>query len=564
MKVCWNLTNRCNAKCLHCFRNCEEQSLTLKQNLSILNKLSGVVDGISFSGGEALLYTDFFELLNEVKRRGFFCSITTNATLLTLQNIDKFVKLLDRITFSLDSINDDKNLAMGRGEGYSKHLTEIIKYLTTKYPDFPININTVVTKENFDDIESLYGFLRTKRISTWKIMRFCPYRSIAQTNRERLEISDSEFLSIKKTVENFTNLNINVLDINEIEQQFVISPAGNLITGKNNSDIILLSSLYNQTPENIKTVFSQGLKNNNLLSINLNLYKTFYDVAKAGSISAASKLSYTSQPAISKAIKKIENDLNVKLFNRSLNGVSLTKSGEKLLYYIEVAFNNILTAERSLTEDSSFDRGYLKIGTPSHIGKFFIFDMVKNFRKDFPNIKISIVSRSTKELLELLKVHEIDFIIDAAPIASDTENLTIIPLKTARHCFVTPSQDRNKYGKIKTLFDLQTKPLILPVSRSTHRKALKQLCDQFGVTFNNSIEIETSEMIINALDEGLGIGYVLYDLVKPRIDKGELFEICLSRELPSITIELAYYEEYLTTVPRTFLQKFIFKHNQKL
>ena len=55
-------------------------------------------------------------------------------------------------------------------------------------------------------------------------------------------------------------------------------------------------------------------------NINLNLYKTFYDVAKYGSISKAAEYGFTSQPAVSKSIKKLEEELGVKLFYRNLNG----------------------------------------------------------------------------------------------------------------------------------------------------------------------------------------------------------------------------------------------------
>ena len=70
--------------------------------------------------------------------------------------------------------------------------------------------------------------------------------------------------------------------------------------------------------------------------INLNLYKTFYEVAKSGSISAASKHLYVSQPATSRAIKKLEEQLNITLFYRNLNGMELTHKGKELLFYIEV------------------------------------------------------------------------------------------------------------------------------------------------------------------------------------------------------------------------------------
>jgi len=77
-------------------------------------------------------------------------------------------------------------------------------------------------------------------------------------------------------------------------------------------------------------------------NINLNLYKTFYDVALYGNISLAAKKTYTSQPAISKAIKKLEEELNVPLFYRTVSGMELTSYGKELFVYVEKSFNNCL------------------------------------------------------------------------------------------------------------------------------------------------------------------------------------------------------------------------------
>ena len=74
-------------------------------------------------------------------------------------------------------------------------------------------------------------------------------------------------------------------------------------------------------------------------NINLNLYKTFYDVAKYGSISKAAKYGFTSQPAISKSIKKLEDELRTQLFYRNLNGVELT---DKVRNYYILLKNHIV------------------------------------------------------------------------------------------------------------------------------------------------------------------------------------------------------------------------------
>lgn len=83
--------------------------------------------------------------------------------------------------------------------------------------------------------------------------------------------------------------------------------------------------------------------------INLNLYRVFYYVAKEKSITKAAKSLYISQPAISKSLKKLEEELNTELFYRNLNGVELTEAGKVFYFYIEKAHKNLLMADHALT-----------------------------------------------------------------------------------------------------------------------------------------------------------------------------------------------------------------------
>ena len=109
-------------------------------------------------------------------------------------------------------------------------------------------------------------------------------------------------------------------------------------------------------------------------NINLNLYKVFYDVCKYGSFSKTAEFTYTTQSAISKSIKKLEDDLETKLFYRNSNGIELTDKGRELFYYVEKSYGNLLTAERIMLETENLERGKLNIGLPSHIASFFFFD----------------------------------------------------------------------------------------------------------------------------------------------------------------------------------------------
>ena len=195
-------------------------------------------------------------------------------------------------------------------------------------------------------------------------------------------------------------------------------------------------------------------------NINLNLYKTFYDVAKYGSISKAAQYSYTSQPAISKSIKKLEEELGVQLFYRNLNGVELTDKGKELLYFVEKSYSNLIIAERTMLETENLNRGKLSIGMPSNIGTFFLFDKIIDFHKQYPNIEITIITGSTSNLINLLDSHKVDFVIDTSPINIKLDSeIKITKLEEVKYCFVVKKDTKYiDYKNIKTLKDLKNQP----------------------------------------------------------------------------------------------------------
>ncbi len=291
--------------------------------------------------------------------------------------------------------------------------------------------------------------------------------------------------------------------------------------------------------------------------INLNLYKIFYEVALSESISDASKKLFITQSAVSKAIKKLEEDLNTNLFYRNSKGVKLTEKGEELLFYVEEAFNNLVTAERTMTESKTLNKGKISIGVPSQIGSFYIFEDITNFHKKYPNIEITIISKTTTQLLKLLERHEIDFIIDTSPINTKIDNIIIQPLIEVKNCFVAKSDTSIDIDKIKTIKDLANYPLVLPIKGTDNRKQLDKVFEKNNVELNNVINIHTSEMIAGSIKKDLGIGYIIYDVIKDNVENGEFKIIDIKEKLPKITINLVYIEKYLTIAPKFFIENYL-------
>ena len=300
-------------------------------------------------------------------------------------------------------------------------------------------------------------------------------------------------------------------------------------------------------------------------NINLNLYKTFYDVAKCGSISKAADKTYTSQPAISKAIKKLEEELETQLFYRTLSGVELTDQGKDLLYFVEKSYNNLLIAERHMLETENLERGKLSIGMPSNIGSFFLFDKIIDFHNQFPNIEITIITGSTSYLMELLDTHKVDFVIDTSPInVTLDEGVKVTKLKEVQYCFIVNQNTKMvDIDQIRQLRDLEKYPLILPIPGTANRNDLDLLLQKHQVSIKNVINIHTSEMIISAIKKDLGIGYVIYNLVENEIKNQEFKILKMKEKLPSVEINLVYHPHFLTTAPKKFIIDYI-DHNLEL
>ena len=132
---------------------------------------------------------------------------------------------------------------------------------------------------------------------------------------------------------------------------------------------------------------------------NLSQYKIFYEVAKAGNISKAAKELYISQPAISKAISKLEDSLGLSLFTRSSRGVQLTSEGEILFEHTREAFDALDRGEQELKRIQEFDIGHLRIGVSNTLCKYILLPYLKTFIDQYPHMKVTIESQATAQTL---------------------------------------------------------------------------------------------------------------------------------------------------------------------
>lgn len=290
--------------------------------------------------------------------------------------------------------------------------------------------------------------------------------------------------------------------------------------------------------------------------VNLNLYKVFYDVSKYGSFSKTAEFTYTTQSSISKSIKKLEEELNTKLFYRKPHGIELTEEGKSVLYYVEKAYGNLLTAERIVKETDNLERGKLNIGLPSYISSFYFMDKIIDFYKKYPNIEITLINGNRDTLLDLLNKHQLDFFIYSSPIIEDIkdDNIEVVKLYPIKYTFFCKTDEYDKYKNIKTIKDIENIPLVLPVPGSNNRRFLDEVLLKNDVKINKAINIHTSEGIITGVKNNLGIGYIISDIIK---DDDNFKCINIDTKLHEEEIALVYNKKFLTKAPIKFIKEYI-------
>lgn len=289
-------------------------------------------------------------------------------------------------------------------------------------------------------------------------------------------------------------------------------------------------------------------------NINLNLYRIFYIVAKSKSLVEASRKLHISQPAISKDIKKLEDLLNTTLIYRKNNGISLTANGEEFIKYLDESFGILNTGEEIIKQRNDLEHGTISIGCLSHISSLYLMERIEAFKNKYPGIKIQILSATSEQLMDLLQLHKLNFIIDTSIPNTIYNNLETKFLKDFDTIFIS-----NKKMVINDLKELENKKWILPFDYTGTRKRLDNALEKYNIYINFSIELDVTDLIIDAVKRNLGVGYVIKDSVKEELKNRIVYQIDTKIELPKTSIYLINLKGQLTKADKILIKEYLLK-----
>ena len=275
---------------------------------------------------------------------------------------------------------------------------------------------------------------------------------------------------------------------------------------------------------------------------NLSTYRIFFEVAKQGNISKAAESLYISQPAISKTIVRLEDNLNVKLFKRNSRGVSLTEEGEVLFRHVQEAIHHIEEAENALQKMKDYHIGHIDIGASTTLCRYILLPYLKKFMEEFPNIQINLKNQDSAKNIQVLEAQDIDIALVAIPKHLSPNQKVILEQEVEDIFVASPKYIENLkalHGNNFSLF--QNATVMLMDDKNVSRHYIDMYIRENQLDFKQVIALNTMDLLIDFAKIDMGISCVIRSFVEKDLENGSLVQIDIAPPIPRRKIGFMYH-----------------------
>ena len=239
-----------------------------------------------------------------------------------------------------------------------------------------------------------------------------------------------------------------------------------------------------------------------MINYTLKQLYSYESVIRLGGFTSASKELHITQPAVYMQIQQLQESIGAKLFDINGKKISATFLGKKLY---KTAVKTIITLENSkleMDEILSPDSGHLQIAVATTANSF-ISTLLAKFKKEFPKMTFYIDVTNRKSLLNNLKNNNADLVIMGEP----PKNIPLISQAFMKNPLIAIAHPENELLNKKkvTIKDLAKETLLTREVGSGTRITIEKFT---GLNFNSDIQINSNEAIVEAVQAGLGVGFV--------------------------------------------------------
>jgi LysR family transcriptional regulator, transcriptional activator of the cysJI operon len=268
--------------------------------------------------------------------------------------------------------------------------------------------------------------------------------------------------------------------------------------------------------------------------------KVFTAVAKRLSFTKASEEMNISQPAVSKHIRELENELKSKLFDRKGNKIELTIYGQTLLNYAEKVRNINRDFEFEINQLKNIEKGTFKIGCSTTIANYILPKILANFNYNYPEIKIELTVNNSEKISELLEKNEIDCgLTEGLSVSSQLDYFAFM-----KDEIVLVTSNKSMFNKDAiTRTELLKHRFVSREKGSGTQEIIKDALKKYGLNYNDlntTIQLGSNESIKNYILNSdvlafLSVHTILQELQNNTLSIIDVEDLIINRKFYLIT-----------------------------
>jgi DNA-binding transcriptional LysR family regulator len=251
----------------------------------------------------------------------------------------------------------------------------------------------------------------------------------------------------------------------------------------------------------------------------------FVATAEARGVQRAAERVFRTQPAVSMALRKLEEEIGAPLFDRSNRGFVLTATGELLFASAKRLLSLRDEALSQIRELHSLERGRVRIGANESAGNYLLPRLIQAFWHKHPNVRVDVSRQNSRQLIHDIRENTVDLaLISFMPEEKDIEALPVmadelILIAGREHPFAKRSG--------LSIRDFGEEAFIAHTVTSASRHKVVEAFRSSNTPLRIVMEVAMIETIKKLIAMNLGIGFVPEMCVRDEIDRGELVRIPL-------------------------------------
>jgi len=256
----------------------------------------------------------------------------------------------------------------------------------------------------------------------------------------------------------------------------------------------------------------------------------FIRVAQNRSFSMTAEQLHLSQPAISKRISTLEQQLNCELFDRIGHQIRLTEAGRRLLPRATKILQDVEDCIRHIQQLDKKVSGKLSIASSHHIGLYRLPTILKQYAKEFNDVELDFQFLESEQACEAVRTGKIELAVITLPLAPDDKLLTLKLWQDNLVCVVSNEHQINNILDI-SIEQLADFPLLLPSKKTFTTQIIEQPFKDRNLKLKTSMTTNDLESLRMMVEIGLGWSMLPSSMLREPLKEVQVKELNLSRNL---------------------------------